>query len=88
MLVTVDVPRDHAQAVHLDLAGRSDLPVALEFAYDRATLRTTARLAALLGYPQSLESFTRGNGKLSLWLNGWVPVMPSGPEEPEGPAAA
>jgi hypothetical protein len=85
MQVTVDLPRGNAQAVHLDLAGRADQPVNLEFAYDRATLRTRARLAALLGYALSLESFTGGDGKVSMWLSGWVPVVPEGPEGPGGP---
>ncbi len=86
MLVTADVPRFNAPAVHDDLASRSDEPVALEYAYDRAHLTAKVRLARLLGYAQSLEQFTRGAGEARIWLSGWTPVRPL--EGPEGPAAA
>ena len=92
MLVTADVPRFNAQAVHDDLASRTDEPVSLAYAYDRALLTAKVRLARLLGYAQSLERFTRGAGAARIWLSGWAPVQPSqgpeGPEGPEGPAAA
>lgn len=86
MLVTASVPRFNAQAVHDDLASRTDQPVDLEYAYDRALLTAKARLARLLGYAQSLERFTRGAGEARIWLSEWAPVQP--PEGPEGPAAA
>ena len=81
MLLTVNVPRFQAQAVGEDVAGRTDQPVSLEFAYDRAMITAKVRLSRLLGYAQSLESFTHGQGETRIWLSGWVPV-------PEGPAAA
>jgi hypothetical protein len=85
MLVKADVPRFNAQAVHDDLAGRTDEPVELAYAYDRALLTTKARLARLLGYAQALEQSTRGAGEVRMWLHGWAPVQP---EEPDDPAAA
>lgn len=86
MLVRADVPRFNAQAVHDDLASRTDEPVSLEYAYDRALLTAKVRLARLLGYARSLERFTRGAGEARIWLSGWTPVKP--PEWPDGPAAA
>jgi len=86
MLVIAEVPRFNAQAVQDDLASRTDEPVNLEYAYDRALLTTKARLARLLGYAQSLEQFTRGAGEVRMWLNGWAPVQP--PEGPDDPVAA
>jgi hypothetical protein len=83
MLVTANVPRFNAQAVRDDLASRTDEAVGLEYAYDRAILTAKVRLAKLLGYPQSLESSTRGAGKVNIWLSEWAPVRP-----PDGPAAA
>jgi hypothetical protein len=83
MLLTVKVPRSQAQAVCEDLASRTDQPVGLEYAYDHAVITTKARLARLLGYAQSLESFTRGECEVKTWLSEWAPVLP-----PEGPAAA
>jgi predicted membrane GTPase involved in stress response len=89
MLVKADVPRFNAQAVHEDLASRTEEPVTLEYAYDRARITAKARLARLLGYAQSLERFTQGAGEARMWLSEWAPVTrPEGPGGPEGPAAA
>jgi hypothetical protein len=83
MLVTVNVPRFNAPAVRDDLASRTDEPVSVEYAYDRAIMTAKAKLAKLLGYPQSLECFTRGAGEVGMSLSGWAPVLP-----PDGPFAA
>jgi hypothetical protein len=83
MLVRVNVPRFNAQAVRDDLASRTDEPASLEYAYDRAIVTAKVRLAKLLGYAQSLESFTRGAGEVRMSLSEWAPVL-----SPDGPAAA
>ena len=89
MRVTVNVPRFQAEAVREDLASRTEQPVTVDFAYDRAVVTTKVPLAKLLGYAKSLESFSRGQAEAKIWLSEWAPVVePDGPTGPGGPEAA
>ena len=89
MLVTVNVARFHAEAVRADLASRTEQPVTVDFAYDRAMVKAKVRLARLLGYAQSLEGLSRDQAEAKVWLSEWVPVAGGdGPQGPEGPEAA
>lgn len=83
MRVTVSVPRRQAQAILDDLAGRTDRQVSLNYAYDRAVIVASVRLARMLGYADLLDELTRGECSVEIHLSGYAPV-----ESPDGPAAA
>lgn len=83
MRVTVSVPRQQAQAILDDLAGRTDRQVSLNYAYDRAVIVARVRLARMLGYADLLEELTRGECSVQIHLSEYAPV-----ESPDGPAAA
>jgi Elongation factor G C-terminus len=83
MFVRVKVPRRYAEVIRKDLAERTSRPVGYEHAYDKTEVTATARLAQLLGYAESLDTFTRGTCDVRISLSEYAPIEP-----PSGPDAA
>jgi predicted membrane GTPase involved in stress response len=81
MWVRAAVPYNNAETVVQELIGRGATIDEVDWLLAQPVVRARAPLRLLLGYPQTLDTLSRGKAELQMWLSHYDPVLP-------GPGAA